>query len=207
MANSIETFVKKLKDEGVQAGRDIAVSIMEKANLDAKKLADDAKSEAERILEEAHKKAELLSIQQEHELKLAARDTVLKLQENLSKSVAAIIKKEADKNFSDDHFFEELVRDTVLQYATKDSSTEGLVTLNANEESAEKLASWVKNEIAGSENNERGLDFTLLGNLKSSGFEYTINGDIVDVTPESVAEVLSGFVSSKVRVILSQAFD
>jgi vacuolar-type H+-ATPase subunit E/Vma4 len=207
MVSSIETFVKKLKDEGVQAGRDTAADIMEKANSDAEKLINDAKSEAEKIMEEARREAELLLVQQEQELKLAARDAVLKFQEGLSKSVVAFIKQEADKSFSDERFFTELIRDTVLQYAAKDTSTQGLVTLNVSEESAERLSSWVKNKLATSEKNERGLDFSLLGSLKSNGFEYTIQGEIVEITPESIAEVLGGFVSSKVRVILSKALD
>lgn len=207
MAKSIESFVKALKDEGIQSGRDEGALLVKQAEENATQIVDNAKSEAEQIVAGAKAKAEQLATQQKMELRLAARDAVLRLQQGLTESVTGFLKGQAENTFSDDEFFKQVLRETLVQYASKDSQSKGQVELNLNSEHSERLAGWIMTELAGSSAGESGPGFTVMGNLKSNGFEYTVDGATIEITPESVAEVLSCFVSERVRDILASALD
>ncbi|MBU1186600.1 MAG: V-type ATP synthase subunit E family protein [Pseudomonadota bacterium] len=204
---TIEDFVKTLKEEGVQSGREEAARIKAEAEAEAEKILADKKEEGERIVAEARKQAERIAAQQEHELKLAARDAILRLQEGLSKSVNELLKKETEKAFSHEGFFKELLSKTVLTYAAEDAKGGSRVTINLASETAARLRDWVAAEIAGSAANVKGLEFDLENTLKSQGFEYRLADGTVEVTGESIAEALEGFASEAVRQVLAKALD
>jgi V/A-type H+/Na+-transporting ATPase subunit E len=207
MAETIEDFVRTLKEEGVQSGRAEAARIKDEAETEAKKIVASAEIRAEQLIQEARTKADQIAEQEEHELKFAARDAILRLQEGLSKSVNELLKKDTEIAFSDDGFFKELLSKTLLTYAAQDAKGDSQVTINLEPESAARLRDWVAAEIAGSASNERGVEFDLKSTLKSQGFEYRQADGTVEVTPESVAEALERFASERVRKILAQALD
>lgn len=204
---SIEEFIKTLKEEGVQSGRDEAARIKAESEVEAEKIIADKKEEGEQIVAEAHKQAERIAAQQEHELKLAARDAILRLQEGLTQSVNVLLKKETEKAFSDEGFFKDLLSKTVLTYAAEDAKGKSQVTINIAPETTARLQDWVAAEIAGSDANVKGLEFDLVSTLKSQGFEYRLADGTVEVTGESIAEALKGFASEAVRKVLAQALD
>ena len=104
MAESIETFVAKLQNEGVEAGRQEAETIVAGAKSEAERIVADAQSQADKIIAGAKSEAENLLSRGQTELSLAARDAVLGLQETLSKSLQAILRYQADVTLHDVSF-------------------------------------------------------------------------------------------------------
>ena len=83
MPESIESFVKKLQDEGVNAGKEAAEKIRNEAKLEADNMIADAKAEADQILAKARDNAGKQLHRMQTELELAARDVILKLRETI----------------------------------------------------------------------------------------------------------------------------
>ena len=92
MAESIETFVAKLQNEGVQAGREEADKIIADAKKQAEQIVADAQDQSEKTIANANAEAENILSRGKTELSLAARDAVLRLQETLGKCLQAILR-------------------------------------------------------------------------------------------------------------------
>ena len=69
----------------------------------------------------------------------------------------------------------------------------------------EQLAEWALKEIgqATIEGHRGNLD--MKSTLSSAGFEYTVGGATVEVTPDSVTDVLAEMLSPSLRELLTQA--
>ena len=91
MAESIEAFVSKLQEEGVQAGRQAAEKLRAEAQQQGDEIIRQAEIQAEEITADAKAQAESNLAKANTELKLAARDAVLRLRETLSRVVEGCV--------------------------------------------------------------------------------------------------------------------
>jgi len=198
MAESIEAFVAKLQTEGVEAGRREAEKMRAEAQAEAERILEDAKQKAEKILTDAEAKSKAEAEKTQAELRLAARDTVLRLRDTLSNLVGTVLNHAADEALSDDNFLRQLIHDVVLEYAKADR--EGKQTQIAVQPKTRKqLADWVLHEMAQKEGvGEVNLKETLL----EAGFEYKTDGGTVEVTTASVAAALKELVGNAVKEML-----
>jgi vacuolar-type H+-ATPase subunit H len=189
MAETIESFVAKLKQDGVEAGRAAAEAHLAKTREQADALLADARAKAERIIADAEAQADGLRSKARTDLELAARDLVLRLRETLSRAVRQVMATGVRQQLSDPKFLGDLLHEIVLQYVRADIARQGAIRINVTHEMQERLAEWAmglahKPELAGTS-----LD--LRGTLADAGFEYRADGANVEVTVESVVEALS----------------
>ncbi len=205
MAESIETFVAKLQNEGVEAGRQEAESIVSSAKTEAEKTIADAQSQADKIIAQAQAQAENLLSRGQTELSLAARDAVLSLQETLSKSLQAILRYQAGETLQDVGFLGEVLHELILLYAKDELAAKGGITFNVSSELREKLADWALKEIGQDRLDDIGVHMDLHGTLASAGFEYSVTGATIEVTLDSVVETLSALVGPELRKVLETA--
>ncbi len=205
MAETIESFVAKLQEEGVQAGRKEADRLRAEAERQAADIIDQARKQAEKILADANQQAEQALARSRTELELASRDAVLRLQEALSRSLSDILGHDAGDLLADSDFLGSLLHDVVMTYVQADFAQREVLRINVSPEMRDKLISWAL-KVIGEETVERVRpSIDLKGTLADAGFEYTISGSTVEVTRESVVEALMDLVAPPLREVLAKA--
>ncbi|MHC4440986.1 MAG: hypothetical protein ACYTBZ_06175 [Planctomycetota bacterium] len=204
MAETVEEFVNKLQADGVKAGQQAAEKIRADAELQAGQLIKDAEEQAKKIIEQARAESEKIRIKTETELKLATRDTILRLQDTLNRALKGVLTAGVTERFNNTEFLGKLVNDVVMQYAQADIKGTGTVTINVTENMQHELAQWaidvLHRDVTDSETN-----VDLHGTLSGAGFEYKVSEGTVEITVESVVEFLSGLLGHEVRKIVAAA--
>jgi len=203
MPESIESFVKKLQTEGVDAGRQAAEKIKKEAMIEAEKIVADAKSEATAILEKAGSDAEKELARAQTELELAVRDGILKLRESLGRTLSVLLARRLEEKLSEPDYLADIVREVVRTYAKADAELQAPIEINLSEEMRDQLDEGVFNDLSrvlGEGENHPDLRAT----FTKAGFEYKIRSATVEVSPESVADLLSEMVGPALREIVDR---
>lgn len=205
MAETIESFVTKLQQEGVEAGRQEADRLRAEAEAQAREIVQQAEAQAEKVLADAKAQAADDLARAQTELALAARDAALRLQEALSRALSALLAEETQRVLTDEAFLGKILHQLVGLYVESDFQCRETLQINVPAEMREKLISWALKEI-GQEAVERvrpSIDLT--GTLADAGFEYTCGGSTVEVTRESVVETLMDLIGPSLREVLKKA--
>ncbi|HPK04156.1 MAG TPA: hypothetical protein PLS90_17055 [Candidatus Sumerlaeota bacterium] len=205
MAETIESFVSKLQKDGVEAGRQEAEKIKAEASQAAEKLLADAKKQAEQIVADAEKQAKSLQDRSRTELELAARDIVLKLRDALGRAIGAVLAAGAGQKLQDVEFLGSMLHDLILKYAEADIEHGGRIQIDVPEEIRQKLVDWALREMGQDKLEGLKISLDLKGTLAQAGFEYNLTGATVEVTLESVVEMLTKMVSPAMRELLDRA--
>jgi len=204
MADTIESFVAKLQAEGVQAGQDKAKQLEDQARERAEKIDQQAQQKADKIISEANDEAKNILQRARTELELAARDAVLRLRAKLTDALDAVLTRKVSQQIQDPQFLGQLLHDLVVQYAQADSAHKGRIEINVSSETRQELADWALAEMSATKA-DGGMVVDLKGNLARAGFEYSLGGATVEVTVESVVELLSGMVADALGQTLRKA--
>ena len=202
MAETIEAFVAKLQAEGVQAGQRAAEQLQAEARRKADEIVRQAKAKARQIVAEAEARREATLAKSRTELQLAARDTVLRLRDALSRAMQAVLSRRTGEALKDAEFLRRVVHDVVMLYVQSDIERQTTVKINVPPEMKEQFAHWLLEELVHKTN---GQSFDLKGTLAEAGFEYEVDGATVEVTQRSVVEALSDLVGPALREVLDEA--
>jgi V/A-type H+-transporting ATPase subunit E len=205
MAETIESFVQKLQQDGVEAGREQAERIRSEARKEADRILDDARDQADRIREDAEREADDRRSKTQTELALAARDTVHRLRQVLNEAMRAVVAHGAGEKLDDVEFLGEVLHELIIMYAQSDIDRKHGIEINLPDKTRQKLVQWALNEIGQEALDAMHIGIDLKGKLKTAGFEYTVSGGTVEVTRESVVETLANMVSPELQRILAEA--
>jgi vacuolar-type H+-ATPase subunit H len=206
MVETIETFVAKLQEEGVQAGRAAAEKLQADAEAQAEKIVADAESKAKKIVADAETQAQSLLDRSKTDLALAARDTVGQLRETLCQCLNAVIAQGAKDVLADLDFLGKTLHDIVMLYAKADLERKLHIDINVPGEIQQDLKTWALKELGGEALAEIRPSFDLKGHLQQVGFEYSVGGGgTVEVTLDSVVDMLSRLVTPALRDVLVEA--
>lgn len=203
MPQTLEAFIDKLQTDGVEAGREAAAKIRAEAEQNAARITADAQAKAATIVAEAEAEAEKIRQRGRTDLELAARDTVVRLQQTLSAAVQEVIRVATRKELADTEFVGTLIRDVVMQYVQSDMEP-GTVAVNVSEPMRHKLAEWAIRELHKDVDSDRSR-VELHGALTEAGFEYRVGDGTVEVTTESVSAMLSELAGAELRRIIAGA--
>jgi V/A-type H+/Na+-transporting ATPase subunit E len=203
MTESIETFVSRLHEEGIQAGQADAEKIREQARREAGSIVNDARQEAQRILTQAQSEAKSTLEKGRTELQLAARDAILILRNKIKQILQTVLAGSVKPRLDDPNFLTPLLRDIILQYAHADCEKNRVIKINVSPEQHRKLADWAIDEINHAAQ-QKGMSIDLKGTLKQTGFEYQMEGATVEVTVESVMEMLMKWIGPGLNQLLDQ---
>ncbi len=204
MASTLESFVNRLRADGLEAGQRLAEQIRREAEEKAAEILREAEAKAQQILADAEAQREKILARAQTELKLAARDAIARLSEALNQAVNQILNRGATERLNDPEFLKRLIEDLVHQYVSADSEKRPFI-LNVSDATRHRLTHWVLNSLY-SEAQEAGLSVELRGALKSAGFEYQITDGSVEITPEAVVQILSEMVTPEIqKLVLSAA--
>lgn len=201
MAHTIQSFVETLRSDGVEAGRQAAEKIRREAQQQAEQTVREAEAKARQILEEAERQRQMTLERTRIELELAARDTNARLRDVLSQAVNRLLTQAASTTLDDSGFLKELIREVTLAYAQSDARGEQRIEFNVPEPMKRKLADWAIASFRQG-GGEQKLSVELHGALATAGFEYKLAGGTVEVTPESVVQVLSQIVTPQLQELI-----
>lgn len=206
MTETIETFVAKLQKEGVQAGQDQAEQIKADAQAEAEKIVSDAKAQAEQIKADAEKQADSTRERARTDMELAARDTVARLRQTLVAGLEEILNQASRQTLADVDFLGKTLHEIVVNYAQSDATKDQTVTINVPAETRDKLKDWALQELGQELVDKHRAHIDLKGKLRQAGFEYQVGDEgTVEITAESVVELLGGLVTPALKDLLEQA--
>lgn len=205
MADTIESFVSKLQQEGVEAGRNEAEKLKADAQTQADEIIDDARKQAESIIDDAKKEADAIVSRGKTDLQLAARDTLAKLRSTLGNCMTAVLSEGAKEQLTDLDFLGKVMHEIVRIYAEADRAGKTSITLDVPSEHHEQLKEWAFTELKKTFQGEAHPHLDFKGRLQQAGFEYEVDGGKVEVTLESMVATLSSMVTPALRDVLARA--
>ncbi|HDZ21789.1 hypothetical protein LCGC14_0454410 [marine sediment metagenome] len=203
MVDTIESFVAKLQADGVDAGRQEAEKLRADASAEADKILAAAKADADKILAHAKTQADDLLARGKTELSLAARDAVLKLQDALAQGLQAIVAQAIREPMKDAQFVGKLLHEIIMLYLQDLRDNKEVMNINVPESMRTELTDWAMREIGQATIDGIRGSINLQGALAGAGFEFTVSGATVEVTPESVTSTLTDLVGPKLRELLT----
>ena len=202
MPESIESFVKKLQSEGVEAGKVAAEKIRKDARREAEKILADAKAGAEQIVAKAESDAKRQLSRAQDELELAVRDAILKLGEALVDVLSVMLAGRVEKKLSEPDYIGEIMREVIIAYAKADAMQAPRIEINITKKMRDTLKDCALQDFFQNlQGDPDKLDLKFA--FSKAGFEYKIHGATVEVSPDSVAELLSEMVNPDLQEIIA----
>ena len=204
MAESIESFVKKLKLDGVNAGKAAGRKIETEAKKRADRIVAEAEAEAARIVHASQQATAAQRARVESELRLATRDGMLKLKEAVEQVLAVLLIERVDHKLADADYLEPLLTEVVSVYARADATRRTPMEIRVPEKMRDRFSQQVLGDLwqrlSGSED-ALGLRAT----LDRAGFAYRIGAATVEVDAESLTTLLIDMVSPEVGAMFHQS--
>ena len=204
MTETIESFVAKLKTDGLEAGQKQADALRDEAQDQAQQTISQAHEQAEKIIADAKVQAENILARSQTELELAARDAALKLRGSLEGALKATLAAPVGEPLNDVEFLRPILQDIVIHYVEANINSSDELQINLTPEMRDKLADWAIKQLHKSVKDLK-HPINLHGMLKQAGFECNFTGATIEITQESVVETLMGLVGSNLRGIFDKA--
>ena len=204
MPTNIESFVKTLESEGVDAGKKAAMKIEAKAREKAEEITAEAKETANQIITEAQAEAEKVKVRMNSSLELAVRDTIFLLRDKLSQQLKAILKSNVEKALNDEETLLHVLREVIPAYAKANTGNKLNTEVNISNKLKSRLLETSLRELAHSLNKQN-VQLDISYNLANEGFEYKIEGSTVEVSTDSVTSLLADMIDPDLQQFLEKA--
>ena len=204
MPTNIESFIKTLESEGVDAGKKAAMKIEAEAKEKAEEINAKAKEAAEEIIAQAQAEAEKLKARTDSSLELAMRDAIFLLREKLSLQLKSILKLNVEKALKDEETLVNVLREVIPSYAKASTEKKTATEINISKNTKSRLLETSLRELAHSLNNQN-IQLEIGYNLAKEGFEYKIEGSTVEVSTDSVTSLLAEMIDPDLQEFLAKA--
>ena len=204
MPTNIESFVKTLESEGVDAGKKAAQKIEADARQQAEKIIADGKAKAEQIINQANTETEKNKARMNSSLELAARDAIFMLREKLSDQIKHLLTLNVEKTLGNEETLVNVLREVIPAYAKADVAEKRNAEINISDNLKSRLLESAIRELQHSLK-DKNIDIDAKYNLAKAGFEYKIEGSTVEVSTESVTALLAEMIDPDLRKFLEKA--
>jgi vacuolar-type H+-ATPase subunit H len=204
MPTNIESFVKTLESEGVDAGRKAAGKIEAEARQKADRIIADARKTGDQIVADAEGEAEKVKTRMASSLELATRDAIFLLREKLSQQLEIILKLNVEKALKDEETLVGVLREVIPAYAKGGADKEIKTEVNVSHDMKSRLLETTLRELARSLK-DKNVQLDVSRNLAKSGFEYKIEGSTVEVSTDSVTSLLAEMIDPDLQQFLEKA--
>jgi len=203
MATNIESFVKTLESEGVDAGKKAAMKIEAEAKEKADEINAEAKETANQIIAQAQAEAEKIKARMDSSLELAMRDAIFLLREKLSLQLKSILKLNVEKALNDEEILVNVLREVIPAYAKASTENKTTTEINISQKTKSRLLETSLRELAHSLNNQN-VKLDISYNLAKEGFEYKIEGSTIEVSTDSVTSLLAEMIDPDLQQFLEK---
>jgi V/A-type H+/Na+-transporting ATPase subunit E len=215
-SSGVEALIARLREEGVQSGRAEAERIVAEAGRQAAAILREAHSKAQEVLRQAREDADRIRAAGEEALRVAMRDSILKMKGHLSTRFSEEVRRLVAADMAQEAFLARLILEVAgraRREAAMDEASEleillppGVVALDELRRRPEELREGSLSHFVLSVANNvlrDGVSFGTAGDLTGGIRVRLQEGEIqVDLTPERVAEVLLEHLHPRFRAIL-----
>jgi len=215
-SSGVEALIDRLREEGVESGRAEAERLIAEARREASDILREAHAKAQEILRQARDDAERTQAAGEEALRVAMRDTILKMKGHLSTRFSEEVRRLVAADMAQEAFLARLILEVAgraRREAAMDDATQleillppGVVALDELRRRPEELREGSLSHFVLSVANNvlrDGVSFGTAGDLRGGIRIRLREGEIqVDLTPERVAEVLLEHLHPRFRAIL-----
>lgn len=105
----VDALIRRLRDDGVAKGRTEAAQIEQEARQQAARIRSEAEAEAERLINDARQEAAALKTAGEDALRLAMRDTVLRMTAVLTGAISEKVRRLITTELEREEFLQRLI--------------------------------------------------------------------------------------------------
>lgn len=214
-SSGVDALIARLRDQGVEAGREMASRLVKEAERKAEKTVVEAKEKAKRIVKEARDQAERLKTGGEDALRVATRDTILQFREELREYLDTNVRRLVCEQMADREILAKLILEVVSR-ATAEAGIDkaeritvlipddvlSIEELKQNPQELQGALSQLAKGIAGSTWRE-GVTFRAQ-EKSAKGVTVRVNeGELeVDLTAEAVADILLSHLQPRFRALM-----
>lgn len=114
-SSGVEALIDRLRDQGIEEGRREAEQIIAEAHARAAEVEHAAEARAKEIVEAAMQKADQLKIGGREALRVAMRDTVLRLRTELTETISDNVRRLITTEMDKEDFLRQLILDVAGQ--------------------------------------------------------------------------------------------
>ena len=215
-SSGVEALIERLRQEGVESGRAEAQRVIAEAGRQAAAIVQEAHAKAQESLRRAREEAERTRAAGEEALRVAMRDSILKMKGHLSTRFSEEVRRLVAADMAQEAFLERLILE-VAGRARREAGMDqaprlemllpaGVVALDELRRRPEELREGSLSHFVLSVANNVLRDGVSFGTAEdlTGGIRVRLQeGEIqVDLTPEKVAEVLLEHLHPRFRAIL-----
>ncbi len=214
VSKGVNELIARLREDGVNAGRAEAETLLAKTRAEASKLREAARAEAQAVREEARAEAESLRQAGEDALKAAIRDAMLDLKVQMTEKFRADMRRLVSHEMQDPAFLRQMILELVGSARERVDQGEraevilprqvvGLEELRDNIDELENgpLTEFVRGVAAGLL--REGVSFSESDELAAGARVYLEQEDVmVELSDEAVAQMLARHLQPRFRAIL-----
>ena len=205
MSEDVQRFIDKVRSEGVQAGRRKADELVAEAKRRAEQIIAEGKQQKQRIVAEAEAAVQGSLARARTELELGVRDAALHFRDVLKRRLRDVLAHGTRQHLTDPSFVGNILHEIISVAAQADHGRTGEITINVPMEMREALVKWALDEIDHRAADTIRESIDLSSTLQEPGFEYKLDDATVEVTLDSVVEVLSGLIAPGFHELLDRA--
>ncbi|MCD6134063.1 MAG: hypothetical protein J7J25_00860 [Candidatus Omnitrophica bacterium] len=198
MEEKLDNLIARIKERGIEEGKRKREEIIEQAKAEAKKIVLEAQAEALRLESQAKKEAAEIQQQTKDVLIQAKRDIMLQLKQEIKNICSSLLKREISSVWRDDFLKELIIR--IVDNWLKTQEEKGLEIVLS--QKAEALRDFILNKF---QRQAKGGMKVILSPQLEKGFYIKAEGEdyYYDFSDESLAEILSEYLSPKINEIIS----
>jgi V/A-type H+-transporting ATPase subunit E len=215
-SSGVEALIERLREQGVEAGRAEADTIVAEARRRAAQIVHEAEATAVELVETARKETRALQTGGEEALRIAMRDTVLRLKVELTERFSAEVRRLIAVAMDQEAFLKQLILEVAgraREEAGVDAGEDVRVLLPRTLVGLEELR---RNPLELREGSLSHFVLSLAGNVLSEGVSFGVAGEdgrgiclylkdkdvTIDLTDEKVAALLLQHLQPRFRAIL-----
>lgn len=201
MEIQLQELIEQIRKDGVEAAETEAQSIIDAAKAEAEKIVADAQAQADKILANAKNENERMVRSGEDAIRQAGRNLLLSFRESVARELKAIAGENVSAVYSSEAL-EQLIVNVVESWAQKPQAEELTVILNSSD--LEKLEGTLLSALK--EKMQKGITLKANDNF-DGGFRIAIGngGAYYDYSAEAVVDMLSNYLSPRVKELLKEA--
>ena len=217
-AAGVQELINRLRDEGVKAGQEKSDQVLREAREEASRIVAQAKAEAEEMLSKARSEIETEKAAAIESLRVAIRDTELKMEAELKDSFAAHVKRLVSVEMRDVKFLRQIILSIAGLAAGDKACGEQPVEVLLPEKLFEADENTTRLTEEGQENVRR-LVLGLSGEMLEQGVDLKPSEDIgggirirlvgedleIDLSDEAISNLLLQNLLPRYRAIVSGA--
>lgn len=194
MGTDVAAFAKQLKEDGIDAAKKEAESILAEARKEAKKLLDSAKAEIEKMEKDAEHRIAQKRSNSEAEIRLAARDMMNSFRKRIEEVGAQLLKGKVTENLNDKDVVKNAIAE-LLKNQKKGQEWELALGEKVGKPLADMVTLLFKAE---------GASVKLVEELKKAGFELKAakGNEVIEVTEESIVDSFKKLLSPELKKII-----